>query len=509
MPSRPWSFVASLAIACVGACAPAPPSPSAAPVRPLRVLVGSSVRSLDPQTEWDDTSSAVLVNVYEGLVRFDRHMRLRPGLALRWINPDEHTWRFFLDPAARFQDGSSLRAADVVASLDSLRERSGSAVRGLVQDIERAEALDESTVQLRTRAPVAILNNLAFVPILKNGGRGRRPDELPLGTGPYRVVDWQPGLRLRLEVSPQHAAHPPIQVVDYEFHAQPLDAAGVLQARPDLALSLRLQVMDALRRQELPGLRVVTSDGLSVFYLAVNSRPRLERRANPLADVRVRQALELATDRREIAQEGLHGFGQPAWQLVVPQVFGYDPAAPEPQHDLERARRLLSEAGQAGLRVRLALQETSPDWLERLLARQWAAAGIETAVDRLPAESYQRALAAGAFEVTVQGYGCTTGDAAEMLSFTLRRADPRLGLGNGNISGYGHVDVDRIADGNLKVFDPRERLDMLQRALRLASRDLPYIPLYSQESVYLVSRDLEWAPPPNDEVRVAEMRLRR
>jgi peptide/nickel transport system substrate-binding protein len=467
------------------------------------------VRSIDPQTEWDDNSSVVLVNLFEGLVRFDRHMRLGPGLALRWINPDEHSWRFFLDPAARFQDGSPVRAADVVASVESLRERSGSMVRGLVSDIERVEALDDLTVQLRTREPVAILNNLAFVPVLKGGGRGRRPDELPVGTGPYRVAAWQPGVRLRLEASPQHPARPSIAAVEFEFHTEPLDAAAVLRARPDLALSLRLSLMDELRRQELPGLRVVMSDGLAVFYLALNTRPRLDGRANPLADLRVRQALELATGRREIAREGLHGFGQPAWQLVVPQVFGYDPAAPEPAYDPARARRLLSEAGQAGLSVRLSLQKTSPDWLEQILARQWAAAGIGTSVERLEAHVYSRALGDGAFAATVQGYGCTTGDVGELLSFILRRADRAQGLGNGNLAGYAEPEVDRIADRNLRVFDPRERLEMLQRALRLASRDLPYVPLYSVETLYLVSRDLEWTPPPNDEVRVAEMRLRR
>ena len=91
----------------------------------------------------------------------------------------------------------------------------------------------------------------------------------------------------------------------------------------------------------------------------------------------------------------------------------------------------------------------------------------------------------------------------------MRSTDAARGLGNGNVAGYANPEVDRIADGNLRVFDPRERLGQLQRALRLVSRDLPYVPLYSVESVYVVSRDLEWDPHPNDEVRLAEMRLRR
>lgn len=496
--------------AAILACQRAPPPRPSSPARTLQVLVGAQVRSLDPQTEWDDTTAIVFANVFEGLVRFDRNMRLTAGLALRWINPDEHTWRFALDPRARFHDGSPLQATDVVQSIESVRQLPGTELQALARHLTRTVAVDALTVEIRTDEPIAILNSLAYIPILK-GGLGARGDELPLGTGPYRVAFWERGRRVRLEASPYHPAPPEIRAVELQFHDTPPEAAVVEQAHADLAMSLRLRVLGELSARPLPGLRVVTSGGLAVFYLMLNVRPHVEGgpTPNPLADVRVRRALELASDRAEIAREGLYGFGQPAWQMVVPQVFGYDPGVAQPQADPEAARRLLAAAGQAGLRITLHTETTGPTWLEQLLIRQWSRAGVQGSLTQSDGDVFRVSLAAGAFQAAVQGYSCGSGDAAELLDFGLHSYDARTGYGSGNFTGYARPEVDQLTDQNLRVFDPKQRLVLLQRALRLVSEDRPYVPLYSVESAYIVSNDLEWAPPVNDEVRFSDMKLRR
>jgi ABC-type transport system substrate-binding protein len=83
------------------------PVPSAAPQRALRVLVAQDVRTLDPHVSFDTVSSVLLDNIFESLVRFDRSFHVTSDIALRWINPDDRTWRFFLDPTARFPDGEA------------------------------------------------------------------------------------------------------------------------------------------------------------------------------------------------------------------------------------------------------------------------------------------------------------------------------------------------------------------------------------------------------------------
>src|SRR5262245_1485280 len=105
------------ALACRGGSGTATPAPDAT----LKIVLGVEPTSLDPQLHFDDVSAIVLDNIFDPLVRFGSSMRLTQGLALRWINPDDRTWRFSLDAAARFHDGSPVLASDVKFSLDRVR----------------------------------------------------------------------------------------------------------------------------------------------------------------------------------------------------------------------------------------------------------------------------------------------------------------------------------------------------------------------------------------------------
>jgi len=142
-----------------------------------------------------------------------------------------------------------------------------------------------------------------------------------------------------------------------------------------------------------------------------------------------------------------------------------------------------------------------------MLARQWSALGLHAGVRELPRAELPRALSAGAFDVAVQGFGCTSADASEILGFTLHGPAPAQGFGAGNVGGYRNPEVDRIVEENLGVFDPRKRLALLQRVLRIASEDVPFLPLFAANDVYVVSEDLVWEPPVNGLVRVSEMSL--
>jgi ABC-type transport system substrate-binding protein len=93
----------------------------------------------------------------------------------------------------------------------------------------------------------------------------------------------------------------------------------------------------------------------------------------------------------------------------------------------------------------------------------------------------------------------------EMLAYALHSRDPGKGYGMGNYVGYSNRELDRISDENLSIFDPKRRLETLQKALRLAGQDLPYLPLFVAENVYVVSDAIEWTPPVNEEVRVTDV----
>lgn len=491
------------ALACGG---PSPP-PSPPPTRPLVIAMGADLATLDPHVAFDDVSSHVLGNLFEALVGFDDGLRLVPQLALRWINPDDRTWRFFLDPHARFPDGSPLRAADVKFSVERLREVSGSQLSGFVSHVKQVVVVDDLTVDLHTDSPVAILNGLALIPIVSERHvKAVGPERvalLPFGTGPYKLVRWDRGRVLVLEANEHRREQPAVRRV--EFRLQPDGQRlleDVLRDRPDLTLYMRRGLLEEFERRRPPALSTKVADGLAVYSLALN----LGRARGPLADIRVRLAIAHAVDREELASGRLRGL-KPAEQLVVAPVFGYDPAYRAPAHDPGRARALLREAGATGTEIVLTSSEGGTHLLEKTLLAQLERAGFKTRLDLHPEPAFTEGLEAGAYMATVQGYGCTSGDAAELLAYGLKSRGPG-GQGAGNYAWYANPAVDELADQNLRVFDARARLAMLRRALRLAADDLPYIPLVSVQDVYVVSEAVAWTPPVSGEVKLARLRFR-
>jgi peptide/nickel transport system substrate-binding protein len=497
---------ALLALACRPEPAPAPQ-----PERPLRILLGVEPVTLDPHVPFDTASSVFLDNLFESLVRFDRSLRLRAGLALRWINPDDRTWRFFLDPEARFPDGTPLKASDVKFSIERVRSLAGSQIMGFARHVVGATVVDAHTIDIRTDTPIAILNSLAFIPIVSEShlsAAGSKIGEQPFGTGPYHLTRWDPGRSIVLEANPHYKPAPPIRRVEFLFAVGDAKLLETLAtAKPELAALLRWSLRDELEKRKSSELRLVSAPGLGVYYLQLNLRPQLKgmRGRNPFQDKRVRRALALATDADALIRDGIHGTGRPATQLVASQVFGFDPSIPAIAHDPATARALLAEAGHASLEVPLLVEANRDHAVENLLIGQWAKAGIRGVLQEVPSDKLQATQEAGDFVASIQGFACTSADASEMLTSALHTPAPERGDGAFNYGAFGNAEIDSIADENLKVFDPRRRLEMLQRSLRIAAEELPAVPLFVSDDLYLIAKQLNWEPTANGVLDVSQM----
>lgn len=498
---------------CVLACHGKGGSAPAAFDGNLKIVLGVEPTSLDPQLHFDDVSAIVLDNIFDPLVRFGSSMRLTQGLALRWINPDDRTWRFSLDTAARFHDGSPVTAADVKFSLDRVRSLAGSEIMGFARHIVETVVVDEHTVDVRTDTPIAILNSLAFIPIMSEKqvkAAGDKVGERPFGSGPYRFVSWERGRRIVLEASAHHKDQPTVRRAEFVIAAS--EDAAVLRAiqeeRPHLAALLRWSLREELEKRKLPGQRLVSAPGLGVYYVTLNQRPELpgRRGRNPLTDARVRKALSLAIDRDELAREGVRGAGRAAPQLVVPPVFGYDPSLTGDPHDPQAAARLLAQAGQRSLTLRLLDRPDRSHSVENVLIKQLSKVGVHATLDLAEPEILQRRLVAGDFEAVVQGFACTSGDASELISWALHSGGAH-GDGAGNYGAFANPVVDQLANENLRVFDPRRRLEMLQQALRVVAEERPLLPLFVSDDLYLISESVRWEPTVNGLVRLRDIGL--
>jgi peptide/nickel transport system substrate-binding protein len=466
--------------------------PVAAP--PFVISTPYEIDSLDPHARDLQSQVAICANFYEPLVSRDADLKLQPALALRWFSPTPLTWVFELRPDVKFHDGRPFTAEDVVATFERLR-RDGTLQIGLnVKEVESVRALGPLRVELRTRRPQPILlNRLSLIAILPGGIAD--PGH-PGGTGPYRFVSWERGVQVTMARHDGYwGARPALPLVSLRLGQSPEAVERELREGGSQIAILASQAV-ATRLAGDPSLDVVRRTGMFLKFLAFALQAE-----GPFRDPRVRQALSLAIDRKRLVGELVEP-AVPAYQLVPPTVFGYDPALPELRPDPERARALLREAGFGGgfaatLHARrIAGSASGP------LAKMLAAVGIKlTAVEQGEAE-FARSVATATF--TLNRFGCETGDASDMLSAAMHATDSSLvGATAPGPAAAGFVQAMRTA---VESDQPEVRNAALMQIMAAAMQQLPVVPLYFDEDVYAVRKGYAWRPRADGYVLAAEVR---
>lgn len=478
------------------------------PREPFRVAASYALTSLDPGLENTVSNFAVLSNVYEPLVATDADMRVRPCLARSWENPDPLTWILHLRPGVTFHSGRPLRAADVVYTVRRLLDGSEMEMRGYVLTVAEVEALDESTIRLRTSRPVRILlNKLHFVLVVPEGstpaGLLARPD----GTGPFRVEAWQGGELRLLRHDAYWGQAPRLERATFRLDLSPEQALASL-------LEGKLQLLQAHSRavEERAGAssrhRVLHRENIYMKYLGYDLgrevTPHCPVRPNPFRNREVRRALHAAIDRGALVA-ALPGPARPATQGVPRFIFGFAPSLPEPVHDPARARELLASAGLGGgfevtLHARRMLEAAG-----REVQRQWGAVGVRVRVAVLDDPAFFDAQGLREMSLWISRYGCPTGDASDLLDNVLHSVDAPRHYGTQNEAGYSDPALDRAIERAGETEGVEERRQILQAVLAQAMQDLPMMPLYTDLDVYAVERGYSFQPRNDSYIRLAEV----
>jgi peptide/nickel transport system substrate-binding protein len=493
--------LASLAclLACCAAGAAACSRQAPAPARPLRIALHTDPLTLDPHLRNEALTYSVMRNLYEGLTAFDAEMRIAPALAASWENPNDLTWVFHLRPGVRFHDGRELTAADVVWSIERARTLPASGFGSYVVAVDQVRARDRHTVELTTRRPYAILlNKLAFVLIVPAGS----PPEIrqPVGTGPYRLVSYQPGVRLALRSFDGYwGGASAIGRVDFLPVASQRARVERLIAG-DLDLVQEPGAENLARLRAAPRCRVLEQESLTVVFLLLKTqRP-------PLSDVRVRRAIHLALDRPALVAAVLRGEGHPVGQMVGRSVFGYAPDIAAPPRDLAAARRLLAAAGYPG-GIDLDL-EFRPGRQAAEIRRQLAEAGIRLRlVERPWAELYPRLLA-HRVDFYLGAILAPSADASDLFDAMVHSRDAARGYGDANFGGYHNSALDPLIEESGSTLDMLARRAQLERCMHLLMQDYALIPLYVPWNLFGVRDDVAWQPRRDGYILAREIRRR-
>ena len=491
------------------------PAPPAVPQnKSLVILVATDLTTFDPQIPFEVDSSYVLGNIFDSLVEFDSSFRLSPRLAKRWTNPDDRTWRFYLNEQAFFSNGTPLKGSDVKFSIERLKSLKNSDLRGFAEHISEIRSLNDYTIDIKTDRPFSILSNLVFIPILSEKSvkaTGDRMSEQPVGTGPYKLASREKGKKITLTVNEFYKPKPEIKKVEFVISNDVERVLeNVLTMKPDVTLTLPFRKIEEFQKQNPLDLELLRSNGITVEYLIYNLKPSIPGfEKNPLLDINLRKALAHGIDRSEIVKTIFKGFGRPATQLIAPEIFGYDSTIRPPEYNPVEAKRLIQDGGYSGLEIPIYTLEGGSYRFENLLIRHWSQIGVKPSL-RIwkDVSEMNSALNAGNFVLALGGYVCTSGDAGELLTFGLHTRTERGSYGKGNYAHYSNAEVDRIIQENLRVLDAKARLEMIQRAMRIVNAEVPYLPLLIYDDVYIVSKKIHWTPPASGEIKIRNISYR-
>ncbi|WP_428542133.1 ABC transporter substrate-binding protein [Profundibacter sp.] len=325
----------------------------------------------------------VYANVFEGLTRFGPDGSVNPALAESWdISEDGLTYTFHLHDGVKFHDGTDMNADDVVFSLNRARaEDSTNAQKALFAGIESVTAVDPLTVEVKLSAPNGSFPfNMAWGDAVIVGEESIADAATnPVGTGPFKFANWVQGDRVELVRNPNYWGDAPaLASATFKFIADPNAAfaammAGDVDAFPNFPAPETLEQF-----KSDPRFKVIVGSTEGETILAMNNK------SSPLDNVKVREAIAHAINRQEIIDGAMFGYGTPIGTHFAPHNPAYVDLTGLSAYDPELSKKLLAEAGQEGLKLRLMLPP--PTYARRggeIIASQLRAVGIETEISNL------------------------------------------------------------------------------------------------------------------------------
>ena len=494
----------------------------------LTIGVRGGPDSIDPHFTATGTHAEALKHVFDTLVWSGDGLELMPRLAESWKVINDNTWEFKLRRGVKFHDGSEFTAQDVKFSIERVPVVSGPNPTTIyVRRVKDVKIIDPYTVLVITDGAAPTLPNdfirLFIVSAKAAAGLTKETSneafnsgKAAVGTGPYKYVSWQPKGDLVLARNDAYwgPKEPWARHVRKEI---PNDAARVAQLKAgQLDLITRVPASDVATLQRDPKITVQTVDTVYVFNIEMDLRDKaLNVTAkdgsalpkNPFLDLRVREAIDLAIDRKALAEVAMEGLGKPASQMVTPSIFGFNKTLGERKYDPAAARKLLADAGYPnGFKVQFSFtQDRLPGdrQVGTSVAQMLAAVGIDAQANAQPAAVFFPARTRGDYSMSMSGWGTLTGEAHYTLSSLAHSNDKERKMGAFNVLNYKNPVMDKLLQDAAIEMDVGKRRKFLEDANALLEKDRQRLPIVAVGSAWAMQKGKVTIKPRVDEDTLA------
>jgi peptide/nickel transport system substrate-binding protein len=323
--------------------------PAAVPAQPkdtLTVALVSHAPTLDPHMHFERVGILVNINMFDSLLHRNPKLEFEPSIATSWKALTDTQWEFKIRKGVRFHNGETLTPADVKYSFDRVIDQTKKSPQyGNVRAIKEVKVIDADTVHIITDKPFPLLlERLVFFPIVPKKHIEAVGDQAfgttsPVGTGPWKFVEWKRDQVIRLETFDQHWRGRPA-FKNLNFRAVPEVATQVAEIKTggvDLIRNVSADIVPELKTHALA--YISSTPILRVHYVGLDMRvPPFDKKA-------ARQAANYAIDKGTIIQKLMAGLGRQVPTVVQPLAFGFDTELKPYPFDQKKAKELLVQAG--------------------------------------------------------------------------------------------------------------------------------------------------------------------
>jgi peptide/nickel transport system substrate-binding protein len=323
-----------------------PPSLQAQAKDTLTVALVSHAPTLDPHMHFERVGILVNINMFDSLLHRNTKLEFEPSIATSWKALSDTQWEFKIRKGVRFHNGETLTPEDVKYSFDRVIDQTKKSPQyGNIRAIKEVRVVNPETVHIITDKPFPLLlERLVFFPIVPKKHVEAVGDQAfgatsPVGTGPWKFVEWKRDQLIRLEAFDQH------------WRGKPAFKTLIFRAVPEVATmvaEIKTGGVDLIREVSadiVPELKTHPLAYISSTPILRVHQIELDMRVPPFDKKAVRQAANYAIDKPTIIQKLMGGLGRQVATTVQPLAFGFDPDIKPYPFDQKKAKELLAQGG--------------------------------------------------------------------------------------------------------------------------------------------------------------------
>ncbi len=452
---------------------------------------------LSPMTSLDTTISAlrftVHANVYDPVARYNAQTReFEPKLALSWERVDDKTIRFKLRPNVEFHNGSPFSADDLKFHIDRIKDPDvGSPANFWYQPVEEVRVVDNLTVDF-VGQPYGMLNVANILTSVDKetfdqiGADGYA--QQGIGTGPFKVVQWEIDDFIDLEANPDYwDGAPQINTLKFHWISEAATKVAMLYAGEADHIDL-VPAHLAAQIDKQPQLDVREAGSQRAIFLTVNTFEK------PFDDVRVRQAMAYAINLEEIVDALYEGKAEPLATTGANTIEYFNDGIKPYPYDPDKAKELLAAAGYPdGFETSL---DSPSGWFfldketGQVVVEQLGKVGIKAEFWSAEIGTFWDKWVNKGSALAYMACGNVRGDMP--FCYRLHYHSQARGIY------YNSPEVEALIDGVYSASDPAEQKRLAFELQQFVHDNVPYIPLYQANQIFGVDADLNWEPDPDE-----------